>query len=76
MKKLIASVLVLVCMLGLCIFGLVVFNVPRNGPSINYIIENTSSITGIVKEVNEDTVLIENETGEYWVPVSRSQRKH
>lgn len=31
------------------------------------IIENEANITGIVKETNDTSILIENETGEYFV---------
>ena len=34
---------------------------------MNYIIENEPSITGIVKDTSENSILIENEAGEYWV---------
>lgn len=56
MKKLI--VVLLICMLGL---------VGCNNRSMNYIIANEPNITGIVKEANEQSILIENEKGEYWV---------
>lgn len=58
MKKVIALVFVLVCVLGLdsC-----------TNRSMNYIISNEPSITGIVKETNKYSILIENENGEYWV---------
>jgi len=49
--------IVLSCVLGLA----------GCGRSMNHIIENEPNITGIVKEICENTVLIENETGEYWV---------
>ena len=61
MKKLIALVLALVCVLGL---------VGCNNRSMNYIIENEPSITGIVKETNDNSILIENEDGEYWVSLN------
>ena len=61
MKKLIALVLALVCALGL---------VGCNNRSMNYIIENEPSITGIVKETNDNSILIENEDGEYWVSLN------
>ena len=58
MKKVIALVFALVCVLGLdsC-----------TNRSMNYIISNEPSITGIVKETNKYSILIENENGEYWV---------
>ena len=61
MKKLIALVLALVCVLGM---------VGCNNRSMNYIISNEPSITGIVKETNENAILIENEDGEYWVSLN------
>ena len=51
MKKIMALVLALVCALGL---------VGCNNRSMNYIISNEPSITGIVKETNENSILIEN----------------
>ena len=59
MKKLI--VVLLICMLGL---------VGCNNRSMNYIIANEPNITGVVKEANENAILIENETGEYWVSLN------
>ena len=58
MKKVISLVFALVCVLGLdsC-----------TNRSMNYIISNEPSITGIVKETNKYSILIENENGEYWV---------
>ena len=61
MKKLIALVLALVCVLGM---------VGCNNRSMNYIISNEPSITGIVKEMNENAILIENDDGEYWVSLN------
>ena len=61
MKKLIALVLALVCVLSLA---------GCNNRSMNYIIENEPSITGIVKETNDNSILIENEDGEYWVSLN------
>ena len=57
MKKLIALFLALVCVLGM---------VGCNNRSMNYIISNEPSITGIVKETNENAIMIENADGEYW----------
>lgn len=65
MKKLIALVLTLVCVLGM---------VGCNNRSMNYIISNEPSITGIVKETNENSILIENENGEYWVSLNVENR--
>ena len=61
MKKLIVLVLALVCVLGL---------VGCNRDSMNYIIENEPKISGIVKETNDNSILIENEDGEYWVSLN------
>ncbi len=61
MRKPIALILVLFCLLGL---------VGCNNRSMNYIIANEPNITGIVKEANENSILIENETGEYWVSLN------
>ena len=61
MKRPIALLLVLLCLLGL---------VGCNNRSMNYIIANEPNITGIVKEANENSILIENENGEYWVSLN------
>ena len=61
MKKLMALVLALVYVFGM--FGC-------NNRSMNYIIENEPSITGIVKETNENAILIEYDDGEYWVSLN------
>lgn len=61
MKKLIALVLALVCVLGL---------VGCKNRSMNYIIENEPSITGIIKETNDNSILIENKDGKYWVSLN------
>ena len=61
MKKLIAVLLLLICILGL---------VGCNNRSMNYIIANEPNITGVVKEANEQSILIENEKGEYWVSLN------
>lgn len=58
MKKLIAFMLALVFVLALA---------GCNNRSMNYIIANEPNITGIVKDTAEKAILIENETGEYWV---------
>ncbi len=65
MNKLIALVLVLVCALGL---------IGCNNRSMDYIVNNEPSITGIVKECNDHSILIENETGEYLVSVDIDAR--
>ena len=61
MKKLVALILALMCMISLggC-----------NNRSMNYIISNEPSITGIVKETNENSILIENDNDEYWVSLN------
>lgn len=41
-----------------------------NKKSMNYIIGNEPSITGIVKKTNENAILIENNNGEYWVSLN------
>ena len=61
MKKIISFVLALLC--ALTLFGC-------NTRSMNYIISNEPSITGIVKETNENAILIENDDGEYWVSLN------
>ena len=55
MKKLIALVLAVVCVLSLggC-----------NTKSMNYIIENKPSVTGIVEEVHDDYIIMYSETAE------------
>lgn len=58
MKKWLSVVLTMIFVLGL---------IGCNNRSMNYIIANEPSITGIVKETNESSVLMENENGEYWV---------
>lgn len=58
MKKLIVFVMVLVCIFALT---------GCNNRSMNYIIENEASITGIVKDTGDKAILIENGDGEYWV---------
>ena len=60
-EKIIAFVLALIFVLGL---------VGCNNRSMNYIISNEPSITGIVKETNENAILIENDDGEYWVSLN------
>ena len=61
MKKLIALLLSLICLLGLA---------GCSNRSMNYIVANEPNITGVVKEANENAILIENETGEYWVSLN------
>ena len=58
MKKLIALVLALVCVLSL---------VACNNKNMNDIIANEPNITGIVRKITNDAFLMENETGEYMV---------
>ncbi len=61
MKKWIALVLVLACVLGLVGCN------RSNRRSIDDIIANEPYITGVVKEITFNSFLIENENGEYWV---------
>ena len=58
MKRLIRFVLAVVCIFTLT---------GCSNRSMDYIINNEPNITGIVKETNENAILIENENGEYWV---------
>ena len=58
MKKLIAAVLLIICIMKMC---------GCNNRSMNYIIQNEPNITGIVKSITNESFLMENETGEYWV---------
>ena len=58
MKKAIALLLALVCLLTLA---------GCDRKSMNYIIQNEPSIPGIVRDTAEKAILIENEEGEYWV---------
>ena len=58
MKKTIALLLALICLLTLAGCG------PR---SMNDIISNEPSILGIVRDTGDRAILIENENGEYWV---------
>ncbi len=55
MKKLIALVLALVCVLGL---------VGCNTKSMNYIIDNKPNVTGTVKEVHNDYVIMHSDTAD------------
>ena len=58
MKRLIALVLIFLCVLSM---------VGCNNRSMNDIVENGPSMMGTVKDTNDHSVLIENEDGEYWV---------
>lgn len=58
MKKTLALLLALVCLLTLA---------GCDRKSMNYIIQNEPSIPGIVRDTTENAILIENEDGEYWV---------
>ena len=58
MKKLVAFVLALCCVLALA---------GCKNRSMNYIIANEPNITGMIKDTADKAILIENETGEYWV---------
>ena len=61
MKKYLLIMLLIICVLGL---------VGCNNKSLNYIIANEPSITGIIEEINENSVLMENESGKYWVSLN------
>ena len=61
MKKYLLIVLSVLCVLGL---------IGCNKKSLNYIISNEPSITGNIKEVYENSILIENESGEYVVSLN------
>ena len=58
MKKTIALLLALICLLTLAGCG------PR---SMNDIIQNEPSIRGIVRDTGDRAILIENDVGEYWL---------
>ena len=58
MKKYWLIILSIICVLGL---------VGCNNRSLNYIISNEPSMVGIVQETNDNSILIENENGEYVV---------
>lgn len=38
-----------------------------NNRSMNHIIQNEPSITGVVQTITNESFLMQNETGEYWV---------
>ena len=61
MKKYLLIILSIICVLGL---------VGCNNKSLNYIISNKPSITGTIKTVNKNSVLMENESGEYVVSLN------
>lgn len=61
MKKRMAFVFALVCVLALAGCG---------SRSMNDIIANEPNITGVVKDTNDNSILIENEDGEYWVSLN------
>ncbi len=61
MKKTITIVLTIICVLSLA---------GCRNRSMNYIIGNEPSITGIVKETNENTILIEHDNSEYCVSLN------
>ena len=58
MRKTIALLLALVCLLALA---------GCNQRSMNAIIANEPSIRGVVKDTGDRAILIENEDGAYWV---------
>ena len=61
MKKLAAFIFMLICLMSLggCM-----------NKSMNYIISNEPNITCIVIEMNDNSILIENQSGEYWVSLN------
>lgn len=61
MKKIIALTLVLISVLSL---------IGCNIKSMNYIISNKPSIAGFVRKTSDNSILIENESGEYWVSLA------
>ena len=61
MKKLVAVILALICIFALA---------SCNAKSMNYIISNEPSIKGIIKEVNENSILVENDSGDYAVSLN------
>lgn len=65
MKKLIALILSLLFVLAL--FGC-------DNRSLNHIINSEPCITGIVKEANENIILIENDSGEYYVSLNAENK--
>ena len=58
MRRFVALFLVLACIAGFAGCG---------SRSMNDIIANEPSIMGIVKDLCENAILIENDNGEYWV---------
>ena len=58
MKRFVAMLLVMACVVG---FG------GCGNRSMNDIIANEPGITGIVKDLGKNAILIENDIGEYWV---------
>ena len=58
MKKALALLLALVCLLTLA---------GCDRRSMNYIIQNEPSIQGIVTDTTDTAILMENADGEYWV---------
>ena len=58
MKKALALLLALVCLLALA---------GCDRRSMNYIIQNEPSIQGIVTDTTDAAILMENADGEYWV---------
>ena len=65
MRKTIALLLALICLLALA---------GCNQRSMNYIIANEPSITGLVKDTGDKAILIENENGEYCVSLDVENR--
>ena len=65
MKKLIAL---------FCILAIVLCLAGCQSRSMSYIIANEPSITGTVTQTTEQSILIENETGEYWVSLQTENK--
>ena len=65
MRKMIALLLALICLLTLA---------GCNQRSMNYIIQNEPSIRGFVKDTADTAILIENENGEYWVSLDAENK--
>ena len=61
MKKFIMLIIALTC---------IIFLAGCNNKSMDYLIENELSITGIVNDTNENFILLKNEDGEYKVSLN------
>ena len=47
---------------------------PAEIVSMNDVIANAPSVTGIVKDIGEKAILIENEQGEYWISLNMENK--